>query len=116
MIKFNIKLKPLTAAIAGALVFAALSANAVVTEENADRVKQGYPLKSADPAVNTMENWLVNNPDTFALNPVNIRGGYHPDRADPDELGGDYDVVYIFPDAATANAWWDPTVSRYAAG
>ena len=97
--------------MAGAIMCTAFSVNAAITEENADRVKQGYPLKSTIPDVNTMENWLVNNPDTFALNPVNIRGGFHPDRSDPDELGGDYDVVYIFPDAATANAWWDPTLT-----
>ena len=111
MKKLRTYTKSLTAAMTGAIVFTALSTNAAITEENAKRIKQGYPLKSTDLAVNTMENWLVNNPGTFALNPVNIRGGFHPDRSDPDEKGGDYDVVYIFPDAATANAWWDPTVS-----
>ena len=102
-------IKPLTAAIAGALVFATLSTNAEITEPNAKRIKQDYPLKSTNPAVNTMADWLVNNLNTYALNPVNLRAGFHPDRSDPDEKGGDYDVVYIFPDAATANAWWDPT-------
>lgn len=111
MVKSRTYTKLLTAAMTGAMVFAASSTHAEVTEPDAKRIKQGYPLKSTDPAVNTMEDWLVNNPDTFALNPVNIRAGYHPDRSDPDELGGEYDVVYIFPDAATANAWWDPTVT-----
>jgi len=108
--KLRTTIKPLTAVIAGAIVFAALSTNAAITVDNANRIKQGYPLKSVDPDVNTMEAWL-DQADTYALNPVNIRGGFHPDRADPDELGGDYDVIYIFPDAATANAWWDPTDS-----
>ena len=53
-----------------------------------------------------MAQWLA-TPDDYALNPVNIRAGKHPDRSDPND--GPYDVVYIFPDEASANAWWDPT-------
>jgi hypothetical protein len=104
-------IKPLTAAITGAIVFATLSTHAEVTEPDAKRVKQDYPLKSTNPAFNTMEDWLVNNLNTYALNPVNLRAGFHPDRSDPDEKGGDYDVIYVFPDAVSANAWWDPTVT-----
>jgi len=105
------RIKPLTALIAGALIGAAASTSAQYVEPDAKRIKQDYPLKSTDPTVNTMKDWLVNNPTNYALNPVNLRAGFHPDRDDPDEKGGDYDVVYIFPDAATANAWWDPTLS-----
>ncbi|MDJ0807574.1 MAG: choice-of-anchor F family protein [Gammaproteobacteria bacterium] len=101
--------KLLTAVMTGAMVFAASSTHAAITVDG-NRIKQDYPLKSTDPLVNTMENWLVNNPTAYALNPINVRGGFHPDRSDPDEKGGDYDVLYIFPDAATADAWWDPTV------
>ena len=88
--------KLLTAAMTGAFVFASLSTNAAITVDNAKRIKQDYPLKSADLAVNTMENWLVNNPDTYALNPVNVRGGFHPDRSDPDEKGGGIMMYCIF--------------------
>jgi MYXO-CTERM domain-containing protein len=68
-------------------------------ETEAKRIKQDYPL-------GTMTQWLVDEANTYALNPVNIRAGKHPDKSDPNN--GPYDVVYIFPDAATANAWWDP--------
>ncbi len=111
MMNLRTSIKPLTAAITTAIVITAMSANvtAVVTEDNAKRIKQDYPLKSIDPALNTMAAWLTQTAGTYALNPVNLRGGFHPDRDDPDEKGGDYDVVYIFPDEATANAWWNPT-------
>ena len=91
-------IKPLTAAVTGAIVFATLSTNAAFTEVNAKRIKQDYPT-------GTMGEWLQ-NADAFALNPINIRAGVHPDRDDPE--GGPYDVIYIFPDAATADDWWDP--------
>ena len=93
MINFRTSVKPFTAAIAGAVIFATLSSHAAVTEENAKRVKPGYPL-------GTMAEWLA-NPTEFAWNPVNVRLGKHPDRS----LG----VNYIFKDEADANAWWDPT-------
>jgi hypothetical protein len=67
-------------------------------EQNAKRIKLDYPL-------GTMSQWLQ-TPDQYALNPVNIRAGKHPDKSDPN--GGPYDVIYIFPDEASANAWWDP--------
>lgn len=91
-------LKSLTAVIAGAIVFAVLSASAEKIEP-ANRIKQDFPSDN-------MAVWLSTNADTFALNPINIRAGKHPDRDDPE--GGPYDVIYIFPDAATANAWWEP--------
>jgi MYXO-CTERM domain-containing protein len=80
------------------LAFSATS-YAEVTEPNANRIKENYPT-------GTMAEWLQSDATTYALNPVNIRAGVHPDRDDPQ--GGPYDVIYIFKDAATANAWWDP--------
>ena len=66
-------------------------------EENAKQIKLDYPLGN-------MESWLA-EADKYALNPINIRAGKHPDREDPN--GGAYDVVYIFPTEALANEWWN---------
>ena len=122
MNKLQYKIKPLTVAITSAILFASLASYAEgpqdgtgggtggsgddttpitnpVTEPNAKRIKQDYPL-------GTMTQWLQSEAETYALNPVNIRAGKHPDKSDPNN--GPYDVVYIFPDAATANLWWDP--------
>ncbi|MGB5455944.1 MAG: hypothetical protein WBO18_08215, partial [Gammaproteobacteria bacterium] len=92
-------IKPMTAAITGTIVFATLSTHAAITEEFAKRIKQNYIF------ADDMAQWLAED-DVYALNPVNIRAGVHPDHDDPE--GGPYDVIYIFPDAATANAWWGP--------
>ena len=122
MIKLQFKIKPLTVAITSAILFASLASYAEgpqdgtgdgtggsgddttpitnpVTEPNAKRIKEGYPLGN-------MTQWLA-TPGDYALNPVNIRAGKHPDRSDPED--GPYDVVYIFEDEAAANDWWDPT-------
>ncbi len=92
-------IKPLTAAVAGAIVVTALASNvtAAITEPN-NRIKLDYPL------ADDMAQWLTES-TVYALNPVNLRAGVHPDREDPD--GGPYGVVYIFPDEASANAWWN---------
>jgi hypothetical protein len=84
--------KPVTALVSAVIVFASLAGNAAITEDAAKRVKPDYPTGD-------MADWLA-SPDAWAWNPVNVRLGSHPDRP----LG----VTYIFPDAATANAWWDP--------
>jgi hypothetical protein len=101
-------LKPLKVAIAGAIVVTAFASNvtAEITEPN-NRIKPDYIL------ADDMNQWLT-EADVYALNPINLRGGVHPDRADPD--GGPMGVVYIFPDAATANAWWDPTTEPMPMG
>lgn len=97
MIKRRNSIKPLTVAISSAIIFASLSGHAAITKPN-NQIKQDYPL-------GTMADWLT-DADKYALNPVNIRAGKHPDREDPNK--GPYDVIYIFPDTATANAWRDP--------
>jgi MYXO-CTERM domain-containing protein len=102
VITFKHTFKPLAfAMLTAGLAFSATS-YAEVTEPNAKRVKENYPT-------GTMTEWLQSDAATYALNPVNIRAGVHPDRDDPQ--GGPYDVIYIFPDAATANAWWDPVAA-----
>ncbi|MBE9564419.1 MAG: hypothetical protein IMF17_04165, partial [Proteobacteria bacterium] len=100
MINLRTSIKPLTVAISSAIMFASLSSYAA-TETPASRVKLDYPL-------DTMQAWMT-TPDLYALNPVNIRAGKHPDRSDPND--GPYDVIYIFPDAASADAWWDPVAA-----
>ncbi len=90
MIKLQIK--PLTVAITSAIMFASLQSYAApgdgtgdgggqsdntgvenpYVETNAKRVKVGYPLGD-------MAQWLA-APGEYALNPINIRGGRHPDR------------------------------------
>ena len=118
MVKLNTSIKPLVVALTTAFVFGSLPGYAApgdgtgdgsgsdsggdpvenpYVETNAKRIKPGYPL-------GTMADWLA-APDQYALNPINIRAGKHPDRSDPE--GGPYDVVYIFPDENTANAWWN---------
>ena len=124
MINLRTSIKYLTVAMSSAMLFVSLSSYAAqgdgdgtgtgdgggggidpvenpYTADDAKRIKPGYPLGS-------MAEWLA-SPDQYALNPVNIRAGKHPDRSDPD--GGPYDVVYIFPDAASANTWWDPVAN-----
>ena len=99
MMNLRTSIKPLTAAVAGAIVVAALSSSvtAEITEPN-NRIKPDYIL------ADDMAQWLAEG-TVYALNPVNLRGGVHPDRADP--AGGPMGVVYIFPDEASANAWWN---------
>jgi len=101
VIKLRTSIKPLTVAITSAVLFATLSASAEITTP-ATQIKVDYPLGS-------MSEWLINQADTYALHPANIRAGKHPDRSDPND--GPYDVIYIFPDEASANAWWDPVAS-----
>jgi len=56
-----------------------------------------------------MADWIA-NPAIYSWNPLNVRLGFHPDRPDPnDPTGQSPGVIYIFPDAATADAWWDGT-------
>jgi len=116
----NVSIKKLTVAITSAILFASVPSYAEgpqdgtgdgtggsgddatpitnpVTEPNAKRIKEAYPLGS-------MADWLQNTADQYALNPVNIRAGKHPDRSDPND--GPYDVIYIFPDRDAAEAWW----------
>ena len=97
MIKLQTKIKPLIVAISSAILFATLSAGADVTAFDTGAIKVDYPVEQS------MAQWLIDK-DEYALNPVNIRAGKHPDRSDPN--GGPYDVVYIFPDEATAQNWW----------
>ena len=85
-------LNGLIAAFVGTGLLLSIPTQALITEENAKRVKEGYPTGGI------MEQWLA-DPDAYAWNPVNLRVGNHPDRP-----GG---VTYIFPDATTANAWWN---------
>jgi len=125
VINLRTSIKPLMVAITSAILFASLSSYAApgdgggtgdgsgsgsgddtgvanpYVETDAKRIKLDYPLGN-------MESWLA-EADKYALNPVNIRAGKHPDRSDPN--GGEYDVVYIFPSEADANAWWDGTGS-----
>jgi hypothetical protein len=89
----------LTVAIAGAFIFASGAGHTEITETTAKSIVEGYPL-------GTMTQWLQSESTSYALNPVNIRAGKHPDREDPNN--GPYDVIYIFPTEALANAWWDP--------
>ena len=97
MIKLQTSIKPLTVAITSAILFASLSTNAeLIIDANA--VKVDYPVQQS------MQQWLIDK-DEYALNPVNIRAGTHPDRSDPND--GPYDVVYIFPDELSANTWWN---------
>jgi hypothetical protein len=70
---------------------------APVTNAGHAAVKPGYATDMAD--------WL-SDPGTgagtqYGWNPLNARLGSHPDRPNG--------VVYIFPDAAAANTWWDGT-------
>jgi len=96
VINLRTSIKPLTVAITSAILFASLSGHAVITEP-ANEIKMNYPLGN-------MEVWLA-APDDYALNPVNIRAGKHPDRSDPND--GPYDVIYIFPNELDANSWWN---------
>ena len=66
-----------------------VSAHAVYTEADMPAIQNGFP--------SSMSDWIA-NPTKYAWDPVNIRRGTHPDRS----LG----VVYIFPDEASAEAWW----------
>lgn len=100
MISHRILLKLATTLIASAIVLSTFSVTADITEFNAKRIKQDYPVTL------TMGEWLQASSDIYALDPINVRAGKHPDYDDPE--GGPYDVIYIFPDAAAANDWWDP--------
>jgi len=73
---------------AGMLISA--TANAYFDVPGMPAIKSGFPLD--------MAQWIT-EPDRYSWNPANVRLGKHPDRPDG--------VVYIFPNAATANAWWN---------
>ena len=75
---------------AGMLV--SVTANAAYTAPNFPAVVQSTTLPA------DMADWMTNSGD-YSWNPVNARLGTHPDREDG--------VIYIFPDATTADAWWD---------
>jgi hypothetical protein len=81
---------------AGMLV--SVTANAAYTATDFPAIVQNdtLPLKLDDSP--DMAAWLATNGTEHSWNPVNARLGTHPDRPDG--------VIYIFPDAATAETWW----------
>lgn len=83
--------KGLIGTVVSTCVLLAIPTHAQITEPNAKQVKDGYPTGN-------MEQWLA-EPTAYAWNPVNLRQGNHPDRPDG--------VTYIFPDAASADSWWN---------
>jgi hypothetical protein len=93
--------RPLITALAAASIVFTTGANAVYTESGMPAIQNGFPIN--------MAVW-VGQPGNYSWNPVNARLGYHPDRPDPnslDDANPDPGVIYIFPDAASANAWWN---------
>ena len=76
---------------AGMLV--SVTANAAYTAPNFPAVVESTALPA------DMAQWMANSGQDYSWNPVNARLGTHPDREDG--------VIYIFPDAATADTWWD---------
>ncbi|MGB5396299.1 MAG: choice-of-anchor F family protein [Gammaproteobacteria bacterium] len=90
-----IKLLATMGVIVGMLV--SMLANAAYKVDSMPAIQNGFPASMAD--------WM-NNPQNYAWNPLNVRLGAHPDRSSG--------VVYIFPDATTANAWWDPLANPNA--
>ena len=75
------------------------TANAAYTEVDAPALVAGF---AAD-----MASWMA-TPTGFTWNPENVRVGNHPDRPDG--------VIYIFPDNATADLWWDGVTGNAPAG
>ena len=98
MLKYPL-IKTLTSAGLAAGMLVSVTANAVYTKTGMPAVQNGFP--------SSMAEWIA-NPDNYAWNPENVRLGSHPDRS----LG----VVYVFPDAASANDWWDGTTGNPPAG
>jgi hypothetical protein len=94
---FNMNKRPLIKAMAvagfSAGMLISVAANAAHTESNFPAVVQSTTLPA------DMAGWMTNNGTDYSWNPVNARLGTHPDRLDG--------VIYIFPDEATADAWWD---------
>ena len=76
---------------AGMLV--SVAANATYTAPGFPAIVQSATLPA------DMTEWMANSGQDYSWNPVNARLGTHPDRADG--------VIYIFPDATTADTWWD---------
>ena len=93
---FRLKNVMATAGFSAVMLFS-LAANAAE-----DAVPVDFPyVETAMPAIqsgypSTMADWL-DKPGQYSWNPANVREGQHPDRPDG--------VVYIFPDAATAETW-----------
>lgn len=83
-------IKTMAVAVFSAGMLVSAVANAVVTEPGMPSIQNGFP--------SSMVDWL-DNPTKYSWNPVNVRLGTHPDRSKG--------VIYIFPDALTADAWWD---------
>jgi len=75
-----------------ASAFVTTGVQAAYTVTDMPGVQSGYPANITE--------WLA-TPGDFTWRPVNVRPGKHPDRPDG--------VIYIFPDADYANAWWDGT-------
>jgi hypothetical protein len=98
----------LVAAVFGAGITMSAISYAEPLDYNMPAIKESNTIFPAD-----MKTWLENS-TLYSWNPVNVRLGYHPDRPDPNDAnpddGLDPGVIYIFPNGATANAWWDPTV------
>ena len=95
--------QPLTRILATAgfctALLASVAAHAAYTVANMPAIQNGFPSDMAE--------W-IDNPTKYAWHPSNVRLGSHPDRS----LG----VVYIFPDAADADAWWDGKTGDPPAG
>ena len=93
-------IKAMTIAVFSASMLISTIANAQFTVDDFPAIKSSFPLD--------MAQW-VSDPDKYSWNPANVRRGKHPDRPDLDNDGMDRGgVVYIFPNANIANAWWDP--------
>jgi hypothetical protein len=102
--------RPLINTLAAAVVGASVAVSVV---SYADELDLTMPAIKESTRIfpNDMKDWLE-RAALFSWNPVNVRLGHHPDRPDPNDSnpddGLDPGVIYIFPDGATANAWWDP--------
>ena len=93
-------IRPLITALATAGMLFTTGVNAAFVADM-PAIQNGFPI--------SMAAWKA-QPNNYSWNPVNARLGYHPDRPDPNSLDAanpDPGVVYIFPDAASAEAWWN---------
>jgi hypothetical protein len=107
---FTVNKRPLVYALAAAVFGAGATMSAISYADRIDddmaAIKESNTIFPTD-----MKDWLERSL-LFSWNPINVRLGYHPDRPDPNDAnpddGLDPGVIYIFPDGATANAWWDP--------
>lgn len=90
-----------TAFAAAGLTFLMMLPIAQATVTNVDHaaIKPGYPTSWAEWTSADVNERTCLAGECFGWNPENARPGNHPDRPDG--------VIYIFPDAASANSWWD---------